>query len=191
MVYPAVFKFVNWITGQPVAIDDALADALTKDVTSTLFEALPVLKAIIEDNKAVSTNGGTFTQGANRTRDLNTIVYNPNSIVSLNSNQFTLIPGTYLIKWQAPGHAVNRHQTLLYDITNTAEIKRGTSEFTTAASLIQTISFGSCVVDIDVSTVYEIQHICETTSATAGFGVAANFSTEVYTRVEIYQIAKG
>jgi len=40
MVVPAVFKFVNWITGTPVPIDDAITSALTPTVDSALSTAL-------------------------------------------------------------------------------------------------------------------------------------------------------
>ncbi len=46
--------------------------------------------AIIADHKAQNTAGGTFTSGAWRTRDLNTEITDPDGIVSIASDQFTL-----------------------------------------------------------------------------------------------------
>lgn len=188
MTIPAVFKFINWITGAPVPIDDAIASALTDPVDPTLAAKFNSLVAIIEDNKIQNTDGGTFTSGANRTRDLNTLVYNPYSDVTLATNQFTLPAGKWFISWSAPALGVTRHQSLLFDITNTAEIKRGTSEYTANADNVNTRSIGSTVVTIVSSTKYSIQHICQTTVNTFGFGNSGNFGTEVYTRVEIYSI---
>ncbi len=40
MTIPAIYKFVNWITGTPVPIDDAMASALTPTIDSSLLAAL-------------------------------------------------------------------------------------------------------------------------------------------------------
>jgi hypothetical protein len=42
------------------------------------------------DSKAQNTAGGTFTSGADRTRDLNLIEHDDSHITSISSNQFTL-----------------------------------------------------------------------------------------------------
>lgn len=39
MTIPAQFKFVNWITGQPVPIDDAMASAFTNTIDQALLTA--------------------------------------------------------------------------------------------------------------------------------------------------------
>ena len=46
--------------------------------------------AIICDEKAAGTNGGDFSASTWTTRDLNTEIADPDSIVSISSNQFTL-----------------------------------------------------------------------------------------------------
>ena len=83
--------------------------------------------AIIADQKSSGTHGGTFTSGAWRTRDLNTEISDPDGIVSISSNQFTLAAGTYLIEYSAPGHDTDSHQTSLYDITGSAYLNYGTA----------------------------------------------------------------
>lgn len=145
------------------------------------------LIAIIEDRKTVTTNGGTFTSGADRTRDLNTLVFNRNSLVSLATNQFTLPEGTWEILWSAPAYAVNEHQSFLYNVTDAAEVARGTVE---AAAEVTgndsgSRSEGSSVVTLTASKAFEIRHRCTSTASTSGFGRAASFGTEVFTRVAI------
>ena len=49
--------------------------------------------AIIADQKSSTTQGGGFTSGAWRTRDLNTEIADADGIVSISSNQFTLGAG--------------------------------------------------------------------------------------------------
>lgn len=142
--------------------------------------------ACIMDQKPQNTTSGTFTNGADRTRDLNTITANSSGIVvSLASNQFTLNAGTYRIRAEAPAFNVNRHQALLFNITANAEVKRGTSEVTAGSAattwsrIIGTFSVGS-------TSVFEIRHRCNTTVSTVGFGQEANFGVETYTVVELW-----
>ena len=53
--------------------------------------------AIICDEKAHNAHAGTFTSGL-RTRDLNTEIADPDGIVSISNNQFTLSAGDYLMR---------------------------------------------------------------------------------------------
>ena len=53
--------------------------------------------AIIAEQQSAGTEAGTFTSGAWRTRSLNTEITDPDGIVSLSSNGFTLQAGTYFI----------------------------------------------------------------------------------------------
>lgn len=141
--------------------------------------------ALIEDQKTSGTNGGTFTSGADQTRDLNTEVYDPDGIVSIASNQFTLGAGTYLIEWSAPAYKCGLHQSMLYDVTGTATLARGESTLSSTGDNTQNASRGACVVTPSGSNTYQIRHRCATTQASTGFGNPASFGTEVYTRVKI------
>lgn len=147
--------------------------------------------AYVRDEKSSGVNGGTFTSGAWRTRTLNTSSDPGSIIVSLSTNQFTLASGTYMIEATAPGYAVDRHQARLQDITNAATIFYGNSEF--AQNLVANETTCSRVTGVFVvsgNTAYEIQHQCQTSQTSNGFGIEANFSgnTEVYTQVTITKI---
>lgn len=148
--------------------------------------------AVIADVKSVSTHGGTFTAGAWQTRDLNTEISDPDNIVSISSNQFTLIPGTYLIQFGAPAYGVSYHRTRLYDITNSAVIAQGINCFDFADANLnadQGISSGSGIVSITSNTTYEIQHQSQNSQSTYGFGLGCNMSSdEQYTTVTIFKV---
>ena len=144
---------------------------------------------LIEDQKAQNTSGGTFTSGAWRTRDLTTIVADNIPGSSLATNQFTLKPGNYKIKWSAPAYEVSQHQSLLYNITATAIEQIGSASTSSSADAVTSLSNGEVIDLVAVSTTYEIQHQCNTTAATSGFGLSANFTTEVYTQVSIEVIS--
>lgn len=144
----------------------------------------------IQDQKAQNTAGGTFTNGADRTRTLNTVVNNDRGTASLDTstNRITLPAGKYLCRASAPAFAVNRHQAWLQNITTATTLLRGTSELcagtnTTTRSMIQ----GQ--FELTTSSQLEVQHRCNTTEATNGFGAEANFGVEVYTVVELWKVA--
>lgn len=190
----SAFKFpggsVPPLSTSPNAIDVLEGYARTSgeiQVTSFKRQDVLVSVAIIEDQKAANTAGGGFTSGANRTRDLNTEVSDLGGFVSLSANQFTLVAGAYNIQWSAPAFGIALHQSLLYNATDSAEVKRGSSERSDTSNV--TRSVGSAVVVISSSKAFEIRHRCETTRANDGFGLAANFGTEVYTRVVIERLA--
>jgi len=143
------------------------------------------LLAIIEDQKAQNTAGGTFTSGADQTRVLNTLVYNRGTLVTLASNQFILPIGVWDIFWRAPAFQANAHQSWLYDITAGAVAARGSAITCGAASNAQNDSIGGIRVTLAAPTTYEIRHRCTTTRATDGFGTLANFGIETYTQVVV------
>jgi hypothetical protein len=146
-------------------------------------DSLPAI-AIIEDQKSQNTAGGTFTNGADRTRDLNTEVTDLAGLVTVSANQFTITnAGTYLVEWIAPtGSGVGIHQSFLYNVTDTTEVKRGST------APAETPSIGATIVTTSASKTFEIRHRATSTQATTGFGQAANFSTEVFTRVTVRRV---
>lgn len=151
--------------------------------------------AYIEDQKSAGTNGGTFSSGAWRTRDLNTIVYNDSSIVSLSSNQITLAAGTYEIDASAPAcqsTASSVAKAKLYNITDSADALIGTTGAIglTAVGQSDVRSFIRGRITIAGSKVFEVQHQMSNTMTTTGFGTPSGFSViEVYTQIKITKIA--
>ena len=156
--------------------------------------------AIICDSKAGNVHGGDFTTGAWRTRDLNTEIADPDSIVTISSNQFVLGAGTYLIKWSAPAYDVDRHTSRLYDVTNTTAYD-GTAQYSDSANNGMVPSTGFARVTPTGSTTYNIGHACQTTKSSSGFGLnshikddgsyvdSSNETASIYTIVEIYKEA--
>ena len=172
-----------------VDTDMLAADAVTAPkIGSKTFTSY----AIICDQKSAGTDGGTFTSGGWYTRDLNTEITDPDGIVSISSNKFTLQAGTYLIKAQAPAYNVARHMITLYRTSapSQAHIAYGTPEYTYVGSYVQTYSSLFTRVTITQATDYEIRHKCTDTMATFGMGVGADYGvTETYTIVQIFKEA--
>lgn len=141
--------------------------------------------AVLEDQKAANTAGGTATSGSWETRVLNTEVRDPAGLVSLSSNQFTVTANGW-VEWSAPGWAVNNHKTRLYNVTDSVVVAEGTSGFGQAAAFGLSVSVGGGAVVAGKT--YRIENRVQTTKAFDGMGTANNFGgAEVYTRVSYWR----
>jgi hypothetical protein len=185
------YQIILWDGSDNGGTIDFACTTLSHNSASVLTTANPTINpgaliAILEDQKSSGTSGGSFASGADRTRTLNTAVFNRGSTVSLSSNQFTLPAGSWEIDWSAPGFNVDNHQSMLYDVTAGSVIARGSSEISELAEqdVFTTRSVGNYRVTPSGSNAYEIRHRCQSTDSD-GFGPAASFGTEVYTRVVI------
>ena len=145
----------------------------------------------VRDEKASGTQGGTFTSGDWRTRTLNTSLTNEISGASLSSNQIILPSGTYFIIASAVGYSVDSHKVRLRNITDSSDSLIGTAERVGTASDCQTKSFVIGRFTISAQKTFELQHRCNTTNSTYGFGVASgSYSVvEVYADVQIWKVA--
>ena len=144
--------------------------------------------AVVCDQKANNTDGGTFSNGAWRTRDLNREVCDDDGIVTVANNKFTLGSGTYFIRWSAPAAFCNRHQSKLHNDTDNITLEYGNNCFADNNNNGMNNSMGSARVTIGATKDFEIQHQCATTVGGDGFGVGNNFGGVcIYTIVEIFK----
>ncbi len=178
-VLDAAYDASGWNGSSKVPTRNAVRDELERRFSYIL----------IRDEKAQNTAGGTFTSGAWRTRDLTTEVSDAGGYASVSSNQITLAAGTYRVRIIAPAQATDRHQARLQNITGGTTLLVGTSEYAGSAGGNQTQSHSVIVgrITLGGSTVVEVQHQCQTTSSSNGFGAGSNFTTEVYTVVEMWK----
>ena len=141
---------------------------------------------LIRDEQTQNTSGGTATSGSWETRTLNTEVADTGSHASLSSNQVTLLAGTYRIRGSAPAFQVGRHRARWENVTDGTTVSLGTSEFSgNAAAYAQTRSIIEDRFTIAGTKVFELQHKVDVTKSTQGYGVESNFSTEIYSIVEL------
>lgn len=138
----------------------------------------------IKDIKSQNTAGGGATLGSWQTRVLNTLIDSFPYGVTLSSNQFTLPPGLWIIKWAAPAYTVGRHQSRLFSVTENQAIAYGTSESSSQTGATVTHSRGEVTQNNVANTTYRIEHRVQATVATLGYGIAANHAEEHYTVVE-------
>ena len=145
--------------------------------------------AILADVKSSGTDGGTFSNGAWRTRDLNTEIADADNIVSISSNQFTLQSGTYRLVGEAIAYDIGASMLALYNVTDSSFVQKGTNAMD-ASYPINTLSIVRARFTIASAKVFELQHRCQNTYATYGFGFnssGAGTGTEMYSIVEIFK----
>jgi hypothetical protein len=144
--------------------------------------------ALVMDVKTAGTSGGSFTNGAWRTRDLNTLRADHAGIVTISANQFTLQPGTYFLTAVAMAFNVSTHKLKLRNITDSTDdaigmVSEAQSNVNNPTRLDYKFTIGS------VKT-YELQHRCEVTVVSNGFGDQAGAvgEEELYTVIIIRKL---
>lgn len=148
--------------------------------------------AIVQDQKASGTDGGTFTSGAWQTRTLNTTVYSNLAGYSLAANQITLPAGSYAVFASAPSYRVNNNALRFYNTDDTVVEINGQSSYSAATYNEQAVAILSGKFSITATKTFELQHRCSNTQATNGFGanVGSAFAVgvEIYAEVRIWKL---
>jgi len=143
--------------------------------------------AIIADVKSNATNGGTFSSGDWRTRDLNTEISDADGITSISSNQFTLQAGTYFINARMPYMMVGFAKMKLYNVTDSSDTAMSESGYSSTGVSANFYIDLKTRITISAAKVFEIQMAGQVTRSSYGYGYSSSFGTEVYTTVEIYK----
>ena len=165
-------------------ISDVIYDGTDYVVIDALLPASSQVM-VLNDTKATTVAGGTFTNGAWQDRVLNTEQYMGISGASLAANVITLPTGTYKVKAICPAYWVHSHQARLYNVTDATVAVLGTSASTSTNTTPVTSSFVKGVFTIAAEKTFKIQHRCENTKGTDGFGISNDFGLD-----EIYTVAK-
>lgn len=167
---------------------DTLGGATTVTNITTVTNVTSSGIAVIRDEKAASTNGGTFSAGAWRKRALNTIDGDL-SFVSLGTDStFTLDSGIYVITASAPAFKVDEHQIRLHNVTLGSVEAVGNMAFSNNFAVSS--STMTIVVSVGMSgETFEIQHQCASSSVSNnGFGIGGAWGENVYTQVKIEKL---
>ena len=149
--------------------------------------------ALLEDEKTDTTNGGASTATTWHHRDLNSEVFDPDNIVSLASNKFTIGPGTFYITWRCPGYRTAGLNSRLYNVSDSSVVKYGTAGLSyTVSTYAITHTFGSARVTISSGTKeYRIDMYAHSAYAN-GLGensLGGATSNNIFTQVEIFKEA--
>lgn len=201
---PATQVTADWLNAvqeELVSVIAAAGIALDKTNRAQLLAAIRALTskvsyAWIGDVKAPGTPGGDFVSGAWRTRDLNTIRDDADGLVaagllSLASNQFTLGAGTWHIRAEATASNVDGHQCRLFNVTDGAAVRDGTSQnaVSPGTDAVTSVSVVSAIVTLAAPKTFRLEHRCATTQNTSGFGTAVNMGNEeIYSVVHLWKL---
>jgi len=167
---------VNWGAG---------TKTISLTLPASVFAAHDRPVAFLSDVKSAGTDGGTATSGSWFTRAL-TEEADPDGIVTVSSNQFTLQAGTYEIKALAIALDVDSHKIRLRNITDSTTDIVGLSTHAQDSNSTGTTAYLEGLLTIAGAKVFELQHRVQVTSATLGQGVAGDFGEdEKYALVKI------
>jgi hypothetical protein len=171
------------------------------DFVISLLQRIEVLESykeecvLLKDVKADGTPGGTFTSGAWRDRDLNTIEKSDPGVtwvlLDIGLKQFELNPGRYHIRAECPAYFVGYSKVRIANTTD-SDYRYGINTYhlaNTGAEQFNAIAEG--FFEFTENKIFKIQHECSNTKTTDGFGLIAAITSsapEVYTTVTIKKL---
>ena len=147
--------------------------------------------AIIEHRETSGVAGGTVLSGGLRQRTLNHEAYDPDNIVTLSANNFTLQPGTYRITARAVIWGTNESQMYLWNVPSSVIIagsfeERHEHSSVWSHSVTHELVWAGTLAN---ATALSIYHWVTTSMGTYGFGVPYGvLGYEVYARVVIEKV---
>lgn len=168
--------------------------------------------ALMVDRKTHGTNGGTFSNGAWRARDLNWTIYKADDMhiggaSSSYPDGFLIFSAglnvtDYFIRWECPAFDVGVHQTravlLADDASSEGEVILGygsnSYSHTTYPNTTYSVGWARLNYSGSKTREVEIQHRCTNSKSNTGFGIANSFAAEagydtreIYTTVEVWK----
>ena len=141
----------------------------------------------LDDSKATTTDGGTFTSGVWQKRTV-TEESDVGGHVTISSSVIVLDAGTYQCQIRCPANRVGAHSSRLRNTTGGSTVLVGTAEFGNTTDTQVSNTYIAGIFSIAGSQNLEIQHKCQTTRSSNGFGRASSMGeAEIYTIVEFWK----
>lgn len=153
--------------------------------------------ALIQDQKSNGTDGGAAVGGAWTTRTLNTVVSDPDSLVSLSANAFTLAAGTYILQalaslWSDSGIQQSA-QARIFNVSDGTIALLGLNSrlHIASGSSGQLFSPVNGLVTITTAKAFRLEQYFQSTfNVSRALGLAGNFGNlEIYSEVQIWKTA--
>lgn len=163
--------------------------ALTAAEVNAILGGAVLPWALVTDQKATTTDGGSSSATTWHQRNLNTItgISGYGDWIALASNQITLAVGTYFIEASAPAYKSNAHHLALYNQSTSTYELVGTSEYVPALYNVQSRSHVTGLLTVSSAAhVFRLIHYIENAQATTGLGRATGSGRpEIYTTMLI------
>lgn len=179
---------------------DSRIEAL-KGADLTLLTTINVLSSQVSFNGGVvvfneeqttsGTPGGSFTANVWSVRTLNNEKYDTYNLGTLNTgtSQFSLNSGVWQIRAEAPAYGVGKHQCRIFNATDGVVVSNGDSSYSSTSNSSISVAVGTVSITPGLTKTFQIEHRCEVTRLTNGFGIACSFgNNEVYTIVTCTKI---
>lgn len=146
--------------------------------------------ASFRDVKPLGTQGGSFTTGAWRTRDLNTVAVNGIPGASLASNQITLPAGTYYVIAQAAIGPISNARLRLFNVTTAGLTLEGVNNGSVqTGNLTNSLAHLAGTFTLVAPTVLELQLYASVSYASSGNGAAMSLGTnEVFADLTLWRL---
>lgn len=144
--------------------------------------------AVLEDQKATTTDGGACSATTWNARDLNTEVADPDNIVTISSNKFTPIAGSYHAFIKAPANAsAGAHRLRLYNVTGASAVEEGINGRALSGTGLAILDMYFTANGTDE---YRVDHYTAVAQATFGLGFnVGDGSNEVYLSIRLEKLA--
>ena len=175
----------NTADANPRLLINAVRDRTNTNMAHIIKPAV----AIIQDQKASNTASGEAATGSWGTRDL-TVIKGESWFVTLDTNKFTLEPGTYEIFATAPFYKCEEIQLRLYDVTNSVATDYGQVQYARSANYGTVTTNLMAFKTVTASTEYRLEYRVGSTMATNGLGAGNNSwgGVMVYAQVKIRKL---
>ena len=153
----------------PAKLTARIADAVTAGPT-----------AMIWHQTGPTVSGGSLTAGSWVTRPL-THEYDPETLCPRTSNTFTPAVSGW-VEWECATHGTLYSQSRLYNVTDTASTKQGSTTYSATSSGVLT-----GISPVEAAKQYRIEHRSFGTSA-IGMGVPASFDEDnIHLQIKFYK----
>ena len=162
-------------------------DVLSFNGSAVAWSASPKY-AYLYDSKTSGTAGGAYPNADIWVvRTINT-EDDPDNIVTLNANQFTLTAGTYHIRAEMPALSVNEFVAAIYNVTDNQYTLIGQTAWNTAGELYQTHSVITGRITINATKTFELRmrgKIANNSQYALGSPVIFTGVPEIYSQITI------
>jgi hypothetical protein len=146
--------------------------------------------AVVRDQRSSGTHGGGYSANNWTKRVLNTIVSDPDGIVSLSNNELVLAAGSYLIEWSCPMVDTGKQQSRLRNTTENTDLDYGSSQFFGTQLNTTSRSGSTTAVTLTGAQHLELQSRGDVSRADFGLGYGGGQGAyEVYSQVLIYKLS--
>ena len=166
-----------------------------KEVKSLLFFLLSIptfiFGQVVTDGLILNLDtrdSNSYSGSGNTWNDISGNNYNATIVggTSFSNNQFTLQAGTYHIFASCCAVGVDNHNCRIYNITDSSTLLTGLANKNQEEN-VSDYAHVRGQFTISGTKVFELQHRCQTTVTTHGFGAYASWNGNVYSTIEIHK----